>query len=86
MEYDFQLVHISEKKNGRADALSRHQDYDQGEEDNRKLMVLPASLFKKAQIRVAGSEEANPNNQGDWERQMKKKLSLYRKVVKDQQM
>jgi hypothetical protein len=77
MEYEFQLVHISGKKNGHVDALSRRPDYDQGEEDNKKLMVLPTSLFKKAQIQVAGSEEADPNNQEEWECKIKKKPSLY---------
>ena len=41
MEYDFQLVHILGKKNGRANALSRRPDHNTGEEDNKKLVVLP---------------------------------------------
>ena len=41
MEYDFQLVHISGKKNWPPDALSRRSDHDTGEEDNKKLVVLP---------------------------------------------
>ena len=43
MEYDFELVHISGAKNGRADALSRHPDYDKGDDDNKKLVVLPVT-------------------------------------------
>ena len=45
MEYDFELVHIAGARNGRADALSRHSDYDKGDEDNKKLVVLPEHLF-----------------------------------------
>ena len=59
MEYDFQLVHILGKKNGHADALSRRPDHDIGEEDKKKLVVLPKRLFAKAQARLAGSEEAD---------------------------
>ena len=68
MEYDFQLVHISGKKNGRADALSRHPDHDTGEEDNKKLVVLPKRLFAKAYARLAGSEEADPSKPQEWAR------------------
>ena len=81
MEYDFELVHISGKKNGQADTLSRHPDYDQGDDDNKNLVVLPTKLFKMeyaklmikknqkehtSSARVAGSEEANPNNGKEW--------------------
>ncbi len=68
MEYDFELVHISGKKNGRADALSRRPDYSQGEEDNRNLVVIPPNFFSKIYARLAGSEEANPQNKREWER------------------
>ena len=34
--------------NGRADALSRRPDYDQGEDDNRDVVVLPNKLFIRA--------------------------------------
>src|SRR6201996_9559929 len=95
MEYDFELMHISGKKNGRADTLSRCPDYDQGENDNKGLVVLPPKFFSKmydkyvskkeertplsgdkrklqkeltASARVAGSEEADPNNGPEWRR------------------
>ena len=68
MEYDFELVHISGKKNGRADALSRRPDYSQGEEDNKNLVVIPPKFFSKIYARLAGSEEANPQNKREWER------------------
>ena len=64
MEYDFKLQHIAGKRNGRADALSRRPDYDQGEEDNKQLVVLPEERFAK--IRLAGTEEANPSNPLEW--------------------
>ncbi len=66
MDYDFQLVHISGKKNGRMDALSRRPDYDQGEDDNKQLVVLPPKFFSQVLARVVGSEEANPNNKEEW--------------------
>jgi hypothetical protein len=34
--------------NGRADALSRRPDYDQGQEDNQNITVLPEQVFVKA--------------------------------------
>jgi hypothetical protein len=40
-EFDIELRHIPGKSNGRADALSRHPDYDQGEHDNKNITVLP---------------------------------------------
>ena len=64
MEYDFKLQHISGKRNGRADALSRRPDYDQGEEDNKQIIVLPEERFER--IRLAGTEEANPSNPLEW--------------------
>jgi hypothetical protein len=48
MDYDFKLVHIAGAKNGRADVLSRRPDYDQGEKDNKKLVVLPENFFQRA--------------------------------------
>jgi hypothetical protein len=64
MDYNFELIHISGKKNGRADALSRRPDYDMGEHDNKQLVVLPPKFFANAYARVAGSEEADPNSPG----------------------
>ena len=81
MEYDFELVHISGKKNGQADTLSRRPDYDQGDNNNKGLVVLPPKFFTKAyaraimgkkehtsSARITGSGEADPNNGPEWRR------------------
>ncbi len=44
-EYNMVLWHIPGKANGRADALSRHLDYDQGTCDNENITVLPDQMF-----------------------------------------
>src|SRR6266403_3155851 len=43
-EYNVMLRHIPGKANGRADALSRRPDYDQGTRDNENVTVLPDAL------------------------------------------
>ena len=57
MEYDFEIRHIPGKSNGRADALSRRPDYDQGTEDNQGIIVLPEHVFVKA---TSVTTEENP--------------------------
>jgi hypothetical protein len=47
-EYDFEIRHIKGTANGRADALSRRPDYDQGQEDNQNITVLPEQVFVRA--------------------------------------
>ena len=47
MEYDFKLVHISGKKNGHADMLSWHLNYDQGDNNNKNLTVLLAKYWEE---------------------------------------
>src|SRR5260370_20947047 len=44
-EYNYKIHHIKGKENVQADALSRHPNYPQGEEDNSPVMVLPERLF-----------------------------------------
>ena len=69
------------KKNGQADTLSRCPDYDQGDNDNKGLVVLPPKFFTKAytraimgkkehtsSARITGSGEADPNNGPEWRR------------------
>ena len=67
MEYDFKLVHITGTRNGWADALSRCPDYDKGNEDNKKLMVLPEHFFAQdVHVHLAGTEWADPHNPEEW--------------------
>ena len=69
MEYDFELVHITGTRNGWADALSRRPDYDKGDEDNKKLVMLPERFFTlTVQARLAGTEWADPHNTEEWQR------------------
>jgi hypothetical protein len=46
-EYNIEIRHIKGTANGRADALSRRPDYDQGVEDNTNITVLPEHLFAR---------------------------------------
>ena len=47
-EYDFEIRHLPSRLNGRADALSRRPGYDQGEDDNKNVVVLPDCVFVQA--------------------------------------
>jgi hypothetical protein len=47
-EYNFEIRHIKGTSNGRADTLSRRPDYDQGQEDNQNVTVLPRQVFARA--------------------------------------
>jgi hypothetical protein len=47
-EYDFEIRHIKGIANKRADALSRCPDYDQGQNDNQDVTVLPEQVFARA--------------------------------------
>ena len=89
MEYDFELWHIAGKKNGCADVLSRRPDYDTGDNNNKKLVVILAKYFGKAQAQVAGSEWANPANPEEWKHFLSSQEdpieSLHDQVEKDQQ-
>jgi hypothetical protein len=46
-EYNIEIHHIKGTANGRADALSRRPDYDQGNEDNANVVVLPEHMFAR---------------------------------------
>ena len=69
MEYDFELIHIAGARNGRADALSRRPDYDKGNEDNKKLVVLPERFFapqyKRAWLELNGRTPTTQKNGKD---------------------
>ena len=47
-EYDLEIHHIKGTLNGRTDALSRRPDYDQGEDNNKDVVVLTDNLFVHA--------------------------------------
>ncbi len=49
-EYDFEIRHLPGRLNGRADALSRCPGYDQGEDDNKDIVVLPDRVFVRVGI------------------------------------
>jgi hypothetical protein len=44
-DYNLELRHLPWRTNGRADALSRLPNYDQGARDNENVIVLPDNLF-----------------------------------------
>ena len=47
----------------------QHPDYDKGNEDNKKLVVLPERFFVPAmQAHLAGTEWADPHNTNEWQR------------------
>jgi hypothetical protein len=48
LEYNFEICHIKGTANRQADALSRHPDYDQGQNDNQNVTVLPEQVFVRA--------------------------------------
>ena len=47
-DYDIKIHHLQGKENGRADALSRREDHDTSEHDNKNVVVLPNRLFARA--------------------------------------
>jgi hypothetical protein len=57
-EFPIKIIHVKGRNNGRADALSRRPDYDQGEDDNANVTVLPDRLFIRAMIDIAVRESS----------------------------
>jgi hypothetical protein len=51
-EFPIKIHHVKGKSNGRADALSRRPDYNQGEQDNVNVTVLPNHLFIRALVEI----------------------------------
>jgi len=69
-EYDFKIRHLPGRLNGRADALSRRPGYNQGEDDNKDIIVLPNCVFARASgvecappmRRIIAQEEMEPTD------------------------
>ena len=53
--FNFEIKHVSGKKQGKSDGLSRRADYDQGKEDNRGRVLLDSQFF----IQLMDSFEEN---------------------------
>jgi hypothetical protein len=51
-EFPIKIHHVKGKSNGHADALSRRPDYNQGEQDNVNVTVLPNHLFIRALVEI----------------------------------
>ena len=56
-DYDIKIHHLKGSANGRADALSRRPDFDQGEGDNEGMVVLPDALFAQLAKPEIGEEQ-----------------------------
>jgi ribonuclease HI len=56
-EFHIKIHHVKGKSNGRADALSRRPDYDQGEHDNTNVTVLPDRLFIRSLIKIGAEHD-----------------------------
>jgi hypothetical protein len=61
-EFPIKIHHVKGKSNGRADALSRRPDYDQGEHDNADITVLPDRLLIRMLV-VIGVEHDTQDEQ-----------------------
>ncbi len=67
-EYNFEIRHLPGRLNGQADALSRQPGYDQGEDDNKDIIILPDCVFARAgktertlpMRRIVAQEEMEP--------------------------
>jgi hypothetical protein len=57
-EFPIKIHHIKGNTNGRADALLRRPDYDQGEHDNTNITVLPDQLFIQSLIKIRAEHDA----------------------------
>ena len=60
MEYQLELIHIPGKTNSRADMLSRSPNYNQGDEDNKEVVVLPKSMFIRSGHTISYVPEEPP--------------------------
>jgi hypothetical protein len=65
-EYNIEIRHIKGKANGRADALSRRPNYDQGTNDNQGIIVLPEKVFAKATTTITHRRPQNEEILKPW--------------------
>ena len=65
VDYDIKIHHRKGSANGRADALSRWPDFDQGEGDNEGVVVLPDALFMRS-MKSEDREEQDEDIIGLW--------------------
>ena len=56
-EFLIKLKHISGKLNGCDDALSQQADYDQGDGNNKNVIVLPEQLFIRTLMTLPPQDE-----------------------------
>ena len=63
-EYNIKLKNIPGRENGRVDMLSRRPNYDQGEKDNRNVIVLPEEIFIRSRIISYIPEEPPQQDEG----------------------
>ena len=80
-DYDIEIHHLKGSANGQADALSRRPDFDQGEGDNKGVVVLPNALFARS-MELEGEEEQNEDVVSLWvdPHQLKKIDSVWQKA------
>jgi hypothetical protein len=78
-DYPIKIYHVAGKANGRADVLSRRLDYNQGERDNKDVIVLPDALF--VQLTNANEDDQDEQQIVPWvdPHQLKKVEGLWRK-------
>ena len=60
MEYQLELIHIPGKTNSCTNMLSRHPNYNQGDEDNKEVVVLPESMFIRSGHTISYVPEEPP--------------------------
>jgi hypothetical protein len=65
-EYNIEIRHIKGTANGRADALSRRPDYDQGTEDNTNVTVLPEHLFARTTVTIEPQHRQDEERLKPW--------------------
>jgi hypothetical protein len=65
-EYNFEIRHIKGTANRRVDALSRRPDYDQGQNNNQDVTVLPEQVFIKALEVVNNYTKQNEDTLKAW--------------------